>query len=444
MTVETSPLYISDLNASYPATTDSIPEGDDHLRNLKTVLKTTFPNVSGAITPTHTELNYVDGVTSAIQTQIDAKAPIASPTFTGVPAAPTAAVDASTTQIATTAFVINQAYAKLASPTFTGTVVLPATTSIATVSATEISYLDGVTSALQPQLDAKAALSSPTLTGTPTAPTAAAGTATTQIATTAFVDAKAFSSALPAQTGNSGKFVTTDGAAASWSLVPLAAGVSGTLPVANGGTGAATLTANNVLLGNGTSAPQAVAPGTSGNVLTSNGTTWASAAAAGGGIATIASGSLPAAATLDITNIPATYAYLVLEITAASQDTNSVYTQVQVSTNNGVSFDTTATNYMGIRLVATDPVLTTSASLLEPGSATAIGNSITSTIVMTGYQSGPRMTYRGQSNLSNAPTYFNEIVGTYIGSTSAINALRILTSAAGSFDGGTYALYGLS
>jgi len=50
------------------------------------------------------------------------------------------------------------------------------------------------------------------------------------------------------------------------------------LPVAQGGTGLATLTANNVLLGNGTSAVQTVAPGTSGNVLTSNGTTWESAA----------------------------------------------------------------------------------------------------------------------------------------------------------------------
>jgi hypothetical protein len=49
------------------------------------------------------------------------------------------------------------------------------------------------------------------------------------------------------------------------------------LPVASGGTGATTLTANNVLLGNGTSAVQVVAPGSSGNVLTSNGTTWTSA-----------------------------------------------------------------------------------------------------------------------------------------------------------------------
>jgi len=62
-------------------------------------------------------------------------------------------------------------------------------------------------------------------------------------------------------------------------LVDLTSDVTGTLPVANGGTGAATFTANNVLLGNGTSAFQVVAPGTSGNVLTSNGTTWASAPA---------------------------------------------------------------------------------------------------------------------------------------------------------------------
>lgn len=57
---------------------------------------------------------------------------------------------------------------------------------------------------------------------------------------------------------------------------------SGTLGVARGGTGSATLTANNVLLGNGTSALQAVAPGTAGNVLTSNGTTWTSSTPASG------------------------------------------------------------------------------------------------------------------------------------------------------------------
>lgn len=60
--------------------------------------------------------------------------------------------------------------------------------------------------------------------------------------------------------------------------------VAGTLAVANGGTGTTSLTANNVLLGNGTSAVQVVAPGSSGNVLTSNGTTWSSQAPAASGI----------------------------------------------------------------------------------------------------------------------------------------------------------------
>jgi hypothetical protein len=58
--------------------------------------------------------------------------------------------------------------------------------------------------------------------------------------------------------------------------------LAGTLAVGNGGTGATTLTANNVLLGNGTSALQTVAPGSNGNVLTSNGTAWTSQASGGG------------------------------------------------------------------------------------------------------------------------------------------------------------------
>ena len=64
---------------------------------------------------TDTEIGYLNGVTSPIQTQISAKldsstasltyAPIASPTFTGTPEAPTAVTGTNTTQIATTAFV---------------------------------------------------------------------------------------------------------------------------------------------------------------------------------------------------------------------------------------------------------------------------------------------------------------------------------------------------
>ena len=65
--------HIDSLVTTNPTATDNVSEGDDHIRGIKTTLKNTFPNVTGAVTPTQTELNYVDGVTSAIQTQIDGK-----------------------------------------------------------------------------------------------------------------------------------------------------------------------------------------------------------------------------------------------------------------------------------------------------------------------------------------------------------------------------------
>lgn len=163
----------------------------------------------------------VTGLDAALAT----KAPLASPTFTGTPTAPTASTADNTTKIATTAFVKAQGYltsasaglvtsvatrtgdvvltkadvglsnvdntadtakpvstvqqtaldlkANLASPTFTGTVVLPSTTSIGSVSSTELGYLDGVTSPIQGQINslsgasgAFAPINSPTFTGT--------------------------------------------------------------------------------------------------------------------------------------------------------------------------------------------------------------------------------------------------------------------------------------
>jgi hypothetical protein len=50
-------------------------------------------NILDGVTATTAELNYVDGVTSAIQTQLDAKAPVASPTFTGTVTIPTADIN---------------------------------------------------------------------------------------------------------------------------------------------------------------------------------------------------------------------------------------------------------------------------------------------------------------------------------------------------------------
>ena len=65
MALETA-TYISQLTATNPTTSDSVAQGDDHLRMLKTVLKTQFSGLSGttAISSSEAELNILDGVTS--------------------------------------------------------------------------------------------------------------------------------------------------------------------------------------------------------------------------------------------------------------------------------------------------------------------------------------------------------------------------------------------
>lgn len=107
----------------------------------------------------------IDELYSSTVTALAAKAPLASPTFTGNPAAPTQSASDNSTRLATTAFVqglittlkggVSSAYDTLA----------------------EIATAIGLL----------APIASPVLTGTPSAPTAAEGTNTTQIATTAFV-----------------------------------------------------------------------------------------------------------------------------------------------------------------------------------------------------------------------------------------------------------------
>jgi hypothetical protein len=91
---------------------------------------------------------------------------------------------------------------------------------------------------------------------------------------------------LPLTTGVTGTLPIANGGTGTTSttFANLTTNVTGTLPVANGGTSLTTLTANNVILGNGTSAPTFVAPSTTGNVLTSNGTTWTSAVLPAGGL----------------------------------------------------------------------------------------------------------------------------------------------------------------
>jgi hypothetical protein len=116
-------------------------------------------------------------------------APLASPTFTGVPAGPTAAPGTNTTQLATTAFVTaaiasgGGSYAPINSPAFTGVPTAP--TAATATNTTQVA----TTAYVQANLGSYAPLASPAFSGTPTAPTAAPGTNTTQIASTAFVTA---------------------------------------------------------------------------------------------------------------------------------------------------------------------------------------------------------------------------------------------------------------
>jgi hypothetical protein len=112
----------------------------------------------------------IGALTSSTTTAIGLRANIANPTFTGTPAAPTAAAGTRTTQIATTDYVMSQ-------------------------DDTQRGYIDtaiagnvaSVTIATNNNLAFKANLASPVFTGTPTAPTPTFGDVSTKLATTTFV-----------------------------------------------------------------------------------------------------------------------------------------------------------------------------------------------------------------------------------------------------------------
>lgn len=168
-------------------------------------------------------------ISKAAQTALDLKAPLASPSLTGTPTAPTATTGDNSTKLATTEFVQNTVSAVSggvasfngrsgvvlpqsgdytatmvgAQPTITGAATTITDSNLSgsmalisntdgkvaesNVTSTELLYLSGIQSNVQQQINYKAPLYSPPLVGTPTAPTAASGTSTTQIATTQFV-----------------------------------------------------------------------------------------------------------------------------------------------------------------------------------------------------------------------------------------------------------------
>ena len=181
-----------------------------------------FPTLNQNTTGTAAGLsaNIAESQVTNLTGDLAAKAPIASPTLTGVPAAPTATPGTNTTQIATTAFV-TAAVSGGTATSFSGNLAGDVTgTQSATVvgnaavigklltgytsGAGTVAATDNILQAIQ-KINGNDALTapiaSPTLTGTPAAPTATAGNNTTQIATTAFVTA-----------------AVNSGTAASWGL----------------------------------------------------------------------------------------------------------------------------------------------------------------------------------------------------------------------------------
>lgn len=125
--------------------------------------------------------------TSALGTDLAAKAPLNSPAFTGSPTAPTPTAGDNDTSIATTAFVttaVAGATIADASETVKGKVELATTAETTTGTDTTRAVTPAGVKAVA---DTKAPLASPALTGNPTAPTPTAGDNDTSIATTAFV-----------------------------------------------------------------------------------------------------------------------------------------------------------------------------------------------------------------------------------------------------------------
>lgn len=224
----TAPTAAVDTNTTQLATTAYVV-GQGYLK-AATATATYAPLASPTFTGTPTAptpaagTNTTQLATTAFVTRDFAK--LVSPSFTGTPTAPTAASGTNTTQIATTAFVtaavagMGGPYAPLDSPAFTGTPTAPTalastnTTQLATTAfvigqgntvagtiamngaqAAGTSLLFAKADHVHPTDTSRAPLASPGLTGTPTAPTAAANTNTTQIATTAFVLGQANSTA---------------------------------------------------------------------------------------------------------------------------------------------------------------------------------------------------------------------------------------------------------
>ena len=145
--------------------------GNSLASKYATLASPTFTGIVSGITKSMVDLSNVDNtsdankpISNATQTALNLKSDIASPTFTGVPLAPTAALGTNTTQIATTGFVYDAVY------NITGVVPEPLNNLQKIVSA--INSDASFSTTVSTQLNLKAPIASPTFTGSATIPTA--------------------------------------------------------------------------------------------------------------------------------------------------------------------------------------------------------------------------------------------------------------------------------
>jgi len=125
--------------------------------------------------------------------------------------------------------------------------------------------------------------------------------------------------------------------------------LSATTPVAvsSGGTGLSTLIANNVILGNGTSAPSFVAPSTTGNVLTSNGTTWISSVPVTGGMTLLGTITTTSGTSQSLTGLTLTgYKQIQCQLNGASISSSG-----SIQINAKAIMSATTSNVYGIVLI---------------------------------------------------------------------------------------------
>jgi len=73
MPVETNPDGIWDIDVTYPVGTETVSTIDNYMRVRWGALLDTFPNVSGAVTASHTELNKLDGMAGSVVGTSDAQ-----------------------------------------------------------------------------------------------------------------------------------------------------------------------------------------------------------------------------------------------------------------------------------------------------------------------------------------------------------------------------------